>query len=158
MGMRLNRDLILKADDIHAEEVRVPEWADPETGADTVLVRGLTGRERDEYETAMVERRGKQYVPNPVNVRARLVVRCVVGEDGQRLFADGDADELGAKSGAAVNRVYAVAARLSGLSDEDAEELAENFGITRSGFSSSTSPPASGKRPPNSSRRSPAGS
>ena len=40
----LTRDLILKADDIQTREVEVPEWGG------TVLIRALTGTERDAYE------------------------------------------------------------------------------------------------------------
>ena len=48
------------------------------------------------------------------NARARLVVLCVIDAEGQRVFAAEDADLLGDKSAAAVNRIYEVAARLAG--------------------------------------------
>lgn len=62
------------------------------------------------------------------NIRARLVSLTVVDEDGRRLFSDDDVRALGAKSGAALERVWAVARKLSALSEEDVEELAEGFG------------------------------
>lgn len=141
MGMmRLSKDDILKADDIKPEEVEVPEWGG------SVLVRGLTGRERDEFEASIMERRGKRMVPNVANVRAKLVARCCIDDSGRRLFLDSDVETLGGKSAGAMNRVYEVAAKLSGMTDEDIDELVENFGEIPSAGSSSGSPKTSTKR------------
>src|SRR5215472_6825818 len=120
--MHLSRDDILKAEDGGTVEVDVPEWGG------TVLVRGMTGRERDEFETSMLERgRGGRMVPNPVNTRAKVIARCIVDDDGKRLFTAADVQALGDKSGAAIDRVFEVAARLSGMSDEDREEMTRDF-------------------------------
>ena len=132
--MRLSKDDILKAAGPRTEEVEVPEWGG------SVLVRGMTGRERDEFEASLMERRGNEMVPAIHNVRARLMVQCCVDDGGTPLFGVTDIELLGEKSGAALNRVYEVAARLSGLSESDVEELAANFSGTPSGSSSSTSP------------------
>jgi hypothetical protein len=135
--VRLSRDDVLKADDLTTEEVDVPEWGG------TVLVRGMTGRERDEFEaSAMDQRSGRM---NLANTRAKIVLRCVVDDDGKRLFDNADLDVLGAKSAAALDRVFAVASRLSGLGERDVEELAANFGGTNGGGSSSASPATSTK-------------
>jgi hypothetical protein len=133
-ALHLSRDDILKAQDCRTQEVDVPEWGG------TVLVRGMTGRERDQFETSMLERgRGGRMVPNTANTRAKVVARCVVGEDGTRLFTDADIAALGEKSGAAIDRVFEVAARLSGLSDEDREGMARDFTPAGGNGSSSTS-------------------
>ena len=139
--MPLSRDDILKAEDGGTEEVPVPEWGG------TVLVRGMTGRERDEFELSLGEpgRRGRT-VPNLVNIRAKVISRCVVDEDGDRLFTAADITALGDKSGAAVDRVDTVAARLSGLSDDDLEEMAANFTPAGGNGSSSASPATSTRR------------
>ena len=61
------------------------------------------------------------------NMRAKLVALTVVDDKGKRLFrGDADVNALGRKSAAALQRVFEVAQRLSGLSDEDMEELAKN--------------------------------
>jgi len=117
----LNKDQILSADDSKTRDVDVPEWGG------TVRVRGLSGIERDEYEQEMVERRGKRVEANLRNARARLVALCAIDEDGARLFTNSDVRALGAKSAAALNRVYEAASVLSGLTEDDLEELAENF-------------------------------
>ncbi len=117
---RLTRDLILAAPDIRTEEVNVEEWGG------SVLVRGLTGAERDAYEATVVTLRGKRRELNLANVRAKLCALCIVDDAGQRLFSDADIAKLGEKSGAALQRVFKVAQQLSGLSDEDVEELSKN--------------------------------
>src|SRR6266704_1000355 len=118
---QLDRERILAVPDITTEAVDVPEWG----GA--VTVRGLTGDERDDFEATCVKGRGRKTEVNLRNFRAKLVARSCVAADGvSRLFSDEDAAALGKKSGAAINRVFEVAARLSGLTDADMEELAKN--------------------------------
>lgn len=140
----LSKDQILKSQDIATEEVEVPEWGG------TVLVRGLSGRQRDEFEGSMVERRGRRAVMNTANMRAKLVAWSVVDENGDRLFGNADIAELGEHSAAAVTRIYNVAAKLSGLSDEDVEEMVSDFGETGGSSSPSDSPNGSAKRSKNS--------
>lgn len=139
--MRLSRDDILKAKDITTEEVDVPEWGG------TVFVRGLSGRQRDVFEATLLERRGRRMVPNTANIRAKLVAWTVVDEDGKRLFTDTEADELGEKSASAMDRIYTVASRLSGLGEEDLEDLAENFDEPTRGKTSSTTSPKNSAKP-----------
>lgn len=120
--MRLSRDDVLKAGGPGTEEVEVPEWGG------SVLVRGMTGRERDLFEASLIERRGNEMVPVVHNVRAKLVVVCTVDDDGKPLFdKHADVEALGEKSAAALNRVYEVAARLSGLQNEDVEQMADGL-------------------------------
>lgn len=118
----LDRSAILAIPDLQTEDLFIPEW-----GA-YVRVRGLTARERDEWEDSCLTQKGKNTTINVRNLRTKLVVRTVVDEDGQRIFSNGDAEALGEKSGAAVDRIYEVATRLSGVSERDAEELAGNSG------------------------------
>lgn len=117
---KLTRDAILHAQDIRTETVAVPEWGGE------VEVRGLTGTERDALEASIVEQRGRKTSINLHNIRAKLVAQSVVDEDGARIFTDDDVAELGRKSGMALDRVYTVAQRLSGLTTADIEELTKN--------------------------------
>lgn len=149
MGAYLGRDAILRATTLKTEEVRVPEWMDPESGADVVLVQELRGRERDEFEVSMVVEPavGKAY-RDVRNLRAKLVARCVVDPDTREpVFTRDDVAALGELSGAALERVYAAAVKLCGLSDQDVEELEKNSGTARDGGSSSTSPGTSSTAP-----------
>lgn len=117
---RLGKDDILKAADLRYEDVEVQEWGG------TVRVKGLNGLERDQYETSLVEYKGRDTKVNMVNARARLVAYSCVDDEGNRLFSETDVAALGNKSGAALDRVYTVARRLAGLSKEDMEELTKN--------------------------------
>ena len=138
MGSYLGRDAILRAAALKTEEVRVPEWADPDTDADTVLVRELRGRERDEWEASLAVQRGKQMVPDVANMRAKLVARSVVGADGEPVFTPQDVAALGELSAAALNRVFEVASRLAGLSEADMEEMGKASGSSLPEGSTST--------------------
>ncbi len=116
----LTRDQILAAEDLKRETIDVPEW-----GGD-VIVRSLTGAERDAFEDSVVRQRGKTRELNLRNARARLVSLSLIDESGTRLFSDGDVEALGRKSAAALDRVFAAAQRLSGLTENDIDELAKN--------------------------------
>lgn len=117
----LSKKQILEINDIETKDVDVPEWGGK------VRVRGLNGAERDEFEQSMVERKGKRYEANLRNARARLVSLAAIDAQGNRLFSDADVKALGQKSAHALNRVYEVVRDLSGLTEEDVDELAENF-------------------------------
>ncbi len=119
----LTRDAILKAEDLQTEEVDVPEWGGK------VRVRSLTGSERDAFEAACVDAKGqmKDAAEAFANLRARLVALTVVDEEGARMFGLPDVGALGAKNARALNRVFEVAQKLSGLSKDDVKELTEGF-------------------------------
>lgn len=119
-GNLLTKDQILGVQDIQTETVEVPEWG----GA--VIVRGMNGRERDSFEASMIKGKGKSANVNLENLRAKLVSKCIVDEAGKRLFSDDDIPALAAKSAAALNRVYEVAQRLSGVTEDDVDELVKN--------------------------------
>lgn len=132
MSEFLSKSDILGFNDVVTEEVVVPEW-----GGRKVRVMGLTGRGRDDYEAAILDQRGKKTRVNMRNARARLVALTVVDERGERIFSDDDIPMLGQKNAAALDRIFDVARRLSGLSDEDVEELEGNSAGTPSGDSPS---------------------
>ena len=134
----LSKTAILAAQDLQTEDVEVPEWG----GA--VRVRSFTGRERDAFEASMVRGDGKDRKVDLTNMRARLVGLTVIDETGQRLFTDDEVDLLGAKSGAALDRVFAVAQKLNGLSGADVEELSKNSSGVPSAVSTSASALPSG--------------
>ena len=134
----LSKTAILAAQDLQTEDVEVPEWG----GA--VRVRSFTGRERDAFEASMVRGDGKDRKVDLTNMRARLVGLTVIDETGQRLFTDEEADLLGAKSGAALDRVFAVAQKLNGLSGADVDELSKNSSGVPSAVSTSASALPSG--------------
>ena len=128
----LTKEQILSASDIQTEDVPVSEWGG------TVRVKALSGAERDQFEMSMFEERGKKVQRNLQNMRAKLVSLSIVDEKGSRVFTDADVKALGNKSAAALDRVFAVAMRLSGVSEQDVDELAGNFTPADGASSSST--------------------
>lgn len=122
----LTREEILKANDIKTESVSVPEW-----GGD-VMVRGLTGAQRDDYEATLIRMKGTDAQMNLRNARAKLVQRSCVDADGALLFNEDDVVALSRKSAAALERVFEVAQRLSGLSKSDIDDLTKNSGSSQS--------------------------
>ena len=134
----LSKTAILTANDLQTEDIEVPEWG----GA--VRVRSFTGRERDAFESSMVRGDGRDRKVDLTNMRARLVGLTVINETGQRLFTDDEVDLLGAKSGAALDRVFTIAQKLNGLSGADVEELSKNSSGVPSAVSTSASALPSG--------------
>lgn len=123
---------ILNADDIVTELVEVPEWNGK------VHVRGLTGAERDGFEEGLLEKRGKTRELRLANMRAKLCALTMVDANGKRIFTEAQTEALGKKSAAALSRVFKVAQRLSGLSDEDVDELTDELGKGPSAASGSS--------------------
>lgn len=123
----LTRDDILGAQDRTTEVVPVPEWGG------TVTVRGLSGSERDAYQSGFYsfgpnDKGGMRVTAvNNQNMMARLVALSVIGPDGARLFRDADVVALGERSAVALERVNDVAMRLSGLEAQTMEALKEGL-------------------------------
>lgn len=112
----LTKDAILGAVDSAAEAVEVPEWKG------TVYIRVMSGTERDAFEGS-VTKDGKVTVEN---IRAKLLVKTLSDETGKRLFTDADLAALGAKSGRVLDRLFAEAKRVNGMTKNDVEELVKN--------------------------------
>ncbi len=113
----LTRDEILNAEDLKTVTVDIPEWGGE------LLVREMTGSQRDAYETDIMNTAEdhKAHV-----IRARMVASSVVGEDGEPLFTMADVEALAKKSAKALDRVFTAAASLNVLTDDAVEEAAGN--------------------------------
>ena len=136
----LTRDEILQSDDLSTEDVEVPEWGG------TVIVRALAGVERDAYESDIFEAPkmpGQAPEFNLQNLRAKLASKTMVDDEGKRLFSDSDVVTLGLKSAAALDRVFAVAQRLSRLTNADIKELSDQLVKGQSADSGSDLPESS---------------
>ncbi len=110
--MTLTRDQILSAKDLRVTVVEVPEWG----GA--VRVRGLSARERLDITRQITSADGQIDRAKTLDLQITIPFLCMVDDDNQRLFTDqADVTALGEKSTAALDRVFAEAQRLSGLSE-----------------------------------------
>lgn len=130
----LGREDILEAEDSEFEVVEVPEWGG------SVKIKGMTGTERDMFEGSLQGKdpKTKESIVVYKNARAKLASLSIVGDGGERLFTEKDVIALGKKSASALNRVFEVAQRLSGITDKDIEELEGNSGPDQSEDSTST--------------------
>jgi hypothetical protein len=114
------RDQIVAAADCVREAVEVPEWNC------TVYVRSIIAQDLDSWQAETYVYKEGDVATNLANIRGRLLVRCLVDEAGQRIFADNEAALLGAKSTQVIDRLYKVAQRLNAVTSKDVEELAKN--------------------------------
>lgn len=118
----LSRDEILAAEDLPTATVAVPEWGGE------VRIRTMTATARDEWEKRFI---GKDDNPAArhaawTNIRASLAARCIVDDEGKRVFADEDVAALGRKSSIALERVFTACRTLNALTEADVRELAGN--------------------------------
>jgi len=118
--MLLNKEQILQIEDLPFEDVEIPEWDG------MVRVRTMTGTERDAFEESIIDFKNKDRKTNFQNLRAKLVAKTVIDENGNLLFTDEDVIKLGKKSAKALDRIFEVAQRLNGLGQKDIEELTKN--------------------------------
>jgi hypothetical protein len=108
----LSRAQILAADDMRRETVPVPEW-----GGD-VMVRTLTGTERDKLEAA--------YKLDPSSFRTQMCAASICDEAGIALFTPEDIPALAEKNWEVLDRLVAVATKLSAVTTKDVKDLEGN--------------------------------
>jgi hypothetical protein len=124
-----SREKVLGLTELPREWVPTPEWAaafDGEADKCGVWVQALSGSERDQHEQAMLYQREKSEDGIVPNIRAMLLVRSIIHEDGAKVFRPSDVKALGQLSAAALDRCYTVASKLSGIGPEQAEEMEKN--------------------------------
>ncbi|WMJ69981.1 hypothetical protein [Stenotrophomonas sp. 24(2023)] len=114
--MLLGKAQILQAQDRRHQDVAVPEWG----GMVRVAMMSASDRDRWEQDTYGGD------TPKVEDFRARFVGLCLVDEQGARLFSDGEVAQLGAKSAAALDRVFRVAQTLNALGEAAIGELEKN--------------------------------
>jgi hypothetical protein len=120
----LSKEQITSADDRKWEDVDVPEWGG------TVRLLALSGTDREAWElsTMVMGPNGSVQRRNLVDARAKLLAKCLIDEDGQRLFTDKEVKDLSAKSGAVIDRLFDIARRMSGLGKDAVEAKQGNSG------------------------------
>lgn len=116
----LSKSEILECQDMRIKVVEVPEWGG------SVRLRSLTGAERDAFEATLVKEVDGKRVPDMENLRAKLLAATIVDEDDRQIFNAYDLAALGRKSAVALDRVFAVAQRLNGMSADAVEDAVKN--------------------------------
>lgn len=117
-------DDIVEADDLDYEDVTVPEWK-----GRTVRIQSMTGTDRDAYDAKSValKNQGKDVELRLQDFRSKLVAKCMLDpETGERVFSDKQVHKLGRKNSRVIDRLHAIAHRLSGMSKEAKEAAKGN--------------------------------
>jgi len=135
------RGAILAAQDLKREMVDVDEWQC------SVIVRTLTGTERDAFHASLLVN-GKVTREQQT---AKFLALCIVGDDGKALFGEDDVPALGAKSTVALQRISEIADRLNSVNAAAVEESVKNSSSGPSAGSSSDGPSRSAASPESSS-------
>lgn len=125
----LTREQILAADDIRLELVQTPEW-----DGGVVYVKTMTGGERDRLEASIFSTKGER---NMEDLRAKIAALSTVDKEGNCLFSFEDVVALTKKSARPLDRIFAVATRLSGFMPKDVEDLTKNLSAGQDESSSS---------------------
>ena len=109
----------------------------PELGPDAfVFVRGLTGAERDLFETSMLKDDGTGLDPaRRGNIRARIAVLTACDETGERIFASADLKDVTAMRADVLDRITATAQRLSGMAPAAVDQLGKDSASEANGSS-----------------------
>jgi|SRR6266478_4075628 len=120
----LTREEILAKDDQKLEEVKVPEWGG------SVFVKTMDGPGRVGFEVAIVKRRPKP-TETEEKPKHRYVMECMLAfsvcdADKNMMFQPDDIEKLADKNGAALARIFKVAARLNPVFDDDIDEIEKN--------------------------------
>lgn len=116
----VSKETILQFKSKPTQTVDVPEWGG------VIHVRVMSGAERDAYEDETYTLNGKDVALNRRNARARLLVKCISDQDGNRLFTDSDAKTLGEQPADVLDKVYTVALKVNGFTKQDVEDLEKN--------------------------------
>lgn len=118
----LTAEAIFSADDMDVAPVDVPEWGG------LIYVRRLSGRERDEFEQLMSDRKQGRSSLKVQGVIAKVVVLAACTSDGSKLFNGKDAEgKLNEKACAPLMRIFDAALAVSGMKEDDIENIVEGL-------------------------------
>jgi len=118
----LTKDEILAAKDLKVVEVDVPEWQG------TVRVSEITAADRLILQAQVLDDNGKPKKASELNrlLTIGLCALAIVDEHGEKLFTVDDIEAFGKKCGTAIDRIFAVADDLNGVSATVAGKIKKN--------------------------------
>lgn len=117
----LTADQILGADDRRFEIVEVPEWGGH------VRIRTLSGTERDQFESAIVQQTKMGTKVDQSNIRARFACFVICDAQGDALFTHRQVMTLGRKNSKALDRIFEAGMEFNGMTQKEVDELTENL-------------------------------
>jgi hypothetical protein len=127
------RDDILAAQDRPIEPVATPEW--PAVDG-KLFLRTLSALEREHFAQSYRSNGDGKLGGARANVMARFCVLVLCDAQGQPVFTEADAVELGQKAGHVLDRIFNAARKLNKIGVEASEELLKNSASGPSAVSS----------------------
>jgi hypothetical protein len=116
----LTFEQIIHTQDLPKELVTVPEW-----GGD-VYIATMTAGDRDAYEMSVATMQNGKMKPDMRNIRAKLVSRCLVDQDGDRICTEDKINDLSKKSSKVLDRLFDIASKINGINEVDQVKIAKN--------------------------------
>ena len=125
-------DLWQAAADLPTEDVSL---IDPAKGLTVgkVRMRGLTGRELEQYQQAQSSGKGVSFN----NAMTGLVMLSAVNDDGSKMFVPSDRIKLSQAPAWMLMQMFEVAGKLSGVTEGDVKEMVSDFDDAQSSTNSS---------------------
>ena len=124
----LSREALLGATTVPTETVEIPELRA------IVKVRGMTAKERTQFEKQFVTESRGRTKRNFDAFREQLVVFCCV----EPKFSESDVAQLSLVRADVIERIANVAAKLSGITEKDIDELGQTSDETAASSTSSS--------------------
>lgn len=122
--MALTLQEIIAAQDRTPVEVEVPEWG----GA--VYVVGMSGDDRDRFDSTWGAKLSASNEDGPIDMaglRALVVSKTLCDADGVLLIKrESEVTQLGRKSSAALDKIFSLACKLSGIDLGDDDDMVKN--------------------------------
>ena len=126
MSEFLTGDELLGASDLTIEFVDVP-------GGKRVGVRAMSLGDLDSYDRSMLDIDGDTVTRNLDDGRAKLLVRALCNDKGERLLTDSQAAALSKKSAPWLVQAVDIARRLNGLTKVAQDDAKKNSSATSEG-------------------------
>ena len=130
----LTKEEILNVEDLPTREISISEWKNG-----VIRMKSLSGKDRDEFETA-VQQHSKGNSIDLRGLKVLLLSLTIVDEKNELMFTKEDLEALNSKSAKILNHLFEVAQEMNGIGEEAVEELRKNSLGGQSVASGSNSP------------------
>ena len=98
----------------------------PIDGLGNVRIRSLTELERSRLEASVRDKKGNLSSAKMLDLKCRLIVLCVVDEQGNQLFTNSDIERLGQQDSRITNALVEAIQTHCGWSEGDLEAIEKN--------------------------------
>jgi len=90
------------------------------------IVQSLSDHERAMWEVDCLDAEGNRDPAAMETMRPRLIVKCLVDENGHRLFTDEESEDVAEWPASVTVTLFTECSKLCGMDDDDRKEAAKN--------------------------------